>query len=29
MEAAQFPELQKFVGQDLVCSDGTTLLGGG
>ena len=27
MEAAQFPELQKFVGQDLVCSDGTTLLG--
>ena len=27
MEAAQFPELQKFVGQDLVCTDGTTLLG--
>ncbi|MCI1966204.1 MAG: peptidase T [Oscillospiraceae bacterium] len=27
MEAARFPELQKFVGQDLVCSDGTTLLG--
>ena len=27
MEAAQFPELQKFVGQELVCTDGTTLLG--
>ena len=27
MEAARFPELAKFVGQDLVCSDGTTLLG--
>lgn len=27
MEAAKFPELQKFVGQDLVCTDGTTLLG--
>ena len=27
MEAAQFPELQKFVGEDLVCTDGTTLLG--
>lgn len=27
MEAAKFPELKKFVGQDLVCSDGTTLLG--
>lgn len=27
MEAAQFPELRKFVGQDLVCTDGTTLLG--
>lgn len=27
MEAAQFPELQRFVGQDLVCTDGTTLLG--
>ncbi|MEI3304776.1 MAG: peptidase T [Dysosmobacter sp.] len=27
MEAARFPELTKFVGQDLVCSDGTTLLG--
>ncbi|MDD3347634.1 peptidase T [Oscillibacter sp.] len=27
MEAAMFPELQKFVGQDLVCTDGTTLLG--
>lgn len=27
MEASQFPELQKFVGQDLVCTDGTTLLG--
>lgn len=27
MEAAQFPDLQKFIGQDLVCSDGTTLLG--
>lgn len=27
MEAAKFPELQKFVGQELVCTDGTTLLG--
>ncbi len=27
MEAARFPELAKFVGQDLVCTDGTTLLG--
>ena len=27
MEAARFPELTKFAGQDLVCSDGTTLLG--
>ena len=27
MEAAQFPELQKFVGHELVCTDGTTLLG--
>ena len=27
MEAARFPELSKFVGQDLVCTDGTTLLG--
>ena len=27
MEAAQFPGAQKFVGQDLVCTDGTTLLG--
>ena len=27
MEAGQFPELRKFVGQDLVCTDGTTLLG--
>lgn len=27
MEAAQFPELQKFVGRELVCTDGTTLLG--
>ena len=27
MKAEQFPELAKFVGQDLVCSDGTTLLG--
>lgn len=27
MEAAKFPELAKFMGQDLVCSDGTTLLG--
>lgn len=27
MEAAKFPELAKFVGQDLVCTDGTTLLG--
>ena len=26
MEAARFPELAKFVGQDLVCTDGTTLL---
>ena len=27
MKGSDFPELQKFVGQDLVCSDGTTLLG--
>ena len=27
MESARFPELAKFVGQDLVCTDGTTLLG--
>ncbi|MGO5024021.1 peptidase T [Lawsonibacter sp. LCP25S3_G6] len=27
MEAKQFPELAKYVGQDLVCTDGTTLLG--
>ena len=27
MKDSDFPELQKFVGQDLVCSDGTTLLG--
>lgn len=27
MEAAKFPELAKFVGQELVCTDGTTLLG--
>ena len=27
METARFPELAKFVGQDLVCTDGTTLLG--
>ncbi len=27
MEAAKFPELAKFVGQDLICTDGTTLLG--
>lgn len=27
MEGAMFPELQQFVGQDLVCTDGTTLLG--
>ncbi len=27
MEAEKFPELQKFVGQELVCTDGTTLLG--
>lgn len=27
MKAEQFPELAKFVGQDLVCTDGTTLLG--
>ena len=27
MRGSDFPELQKFAGQDLVCSDGTTLLG--
>ena len=27
MKGADFPELAKFVGQDLVCTDGTTLLG--
>ena len=27
MKGSDFPDLQKFVGQDLVCSDGTTLLG--
>lgn len=27
MKGSDFPELQKFAGQDLVCSDGTTLLG--
>ena len=27
MEAAMYPELAKFGGQDLVCTDGTTLLG--
>lgn len=27
MEAVQFPELSNYVGQDLVCTDGTTLLG--
>lgn len=27
MNAGQFPELAKFAGQDLVCTDGTTLLG--
>lgn len=27
MNADQFPELKKYVGQDLVCTDGTTLLG--
>ena len=27
MKGSDFPELQKFVGQDLVCSHGTTLLG--
>ena len=27
MKAADFPDLAKYVGQDLVCSDGTTLLG--
>jgi len=27
MEAARFPELARFVGKDLICSDGTTLLG--
>lgn len=27
MKAADFPELSNYVGQELVCSDGTTLLG--
>lgn len=27
MKSADFPDLAKYVGQDLVCSDGTTLLG--
>lgn len=27
MKVAEFPELSRFVGEDLVCSDGTTLLG--
>jgi tripeptide aminopeptidase len=27
MEAAMFPELERFKGQELVCTDGTTLLG--
>lgn len=27
MECARFPELANFVGQELVCTDGTTLLG--
>lgn len=27
MEAEKFPELRKFIGQDLIMSDGTTLLG--
>lgn len=27
MKPADFPELSRFVGEDLVCSDGTTLLG--
>ena len=27
MHAADFPDLQHYVGQDLICSDGTTLLG--
>jgi len=27
MEAAMFPELERFKGQELICTDGTTLLG--
>ena len=27
MKGSDFPELKKFIGQDLVCTDGTTLLG--
>lgn len=27
MRGSDFPELKKFIGQDLVCTDGTTLLG--
>ncbi len=27
MECARFPELANYVGQDLICTDGTTLLG--
>lgn len=27
MKGSDFPELQKFIGQELVCTDGTTLLG--